>query len=254
MKNLLPFSFILIALLTFNSCAKLQHILEHQTQTGPAKEVLKNEEIIKGLKQALEKGTEFAVSELAVENGFYKSEAFKILLPKEAAPIYEQINKIPLVDQVLDNAVLSVNRTAEDAAAEAKPIFIQAIKEMTITDGMNILREADTAATAYLREKMRDKLYQAFKPKIEASLNKTYVGDFSAERTYKEAINLYNTASLNGFLFTKIENNSLVEHTTQKALDALFIKVAEEEKQIRKDPLHRLTDILQKVFGWGFDD
>lgn len=144
----------------------------------------------------------------------------------------------------------SLNRAAEDAAKEATPIFIQAIKEITIEDGMGILRGADTAATAYLKEKTKDQLYAAFKPKIETALSKTYVGEYSAERTYAEAINLYNNVYLKGFLYPQIKNNSLTEHTTQKALNALFTKVAEEEVQIRKDPIHRVTDLLKKVFGW----
>jgi len=252
MKKFVSLFFSLILIFALTSCAELQKILEQQAPTAPAKEVLKNEEIIQGLKQALEKGTEYAVSKLAVEDGFYTNDAFKIFLPEEAAPIYDQVNKIPIVKNVLDDAVLSINRAAEDATAEAKPIFLQAIQEMTIADGMSILRGADTAATNYLKEKTKAQLYQAFKPKIEASLGKTYVGDYSAERTYAEAIDLYNKTSLNGFLFSKIENNSLTEHTTQKALDALFVKVAEEEAQIRKDPIHRITDLLKKVFGWEF--
>ena len=90
------------------------------------------------------------------------------------------------------------------------------------------------------------------KPKIEASLSKVYIGIVSAESTYAKAINTYNKANLFGFLGPGIEPNSLVEHTTRKALNGLFIKVAEEEKAIRKDPMHRVTDILRRVFGWKF--
>lgn len=248
----LNYLLVAISMIAVQSCAELQQVITEQNQAPSAKDVLTNDEIIRGLKAALNKGTDFAVANLAVEDGFLKNEAVKILLPKEVKPIYERIEKVPILEQFLDNAVVSVNRAAEDATAEAKPIFISAIQEMTIQDGMSILRGTDTAATTYLKEKTMDKLYEAFKPKIEASLSKTYVGDISAERTYAEAINTYNKASLNGILWTKIENNSLAEHTTQQALEALFTKLAEEEKEIRKDPAHRVTDILKRVFGWQF--
>lgn len=150
--------------------------------------------------------------------------------------------------------MLSVNRAAEDAAVEAKPIFMQAIKEMTIQDGMGILRGSDTAAAHYLREKTFQKLYNAFKPKIQNSLSKKHVGNLSAEGTYAKAIDTYNTASLKGVLWKQIQNNSLAEHTTRTALKGLFTKVAQEEKEIRLDPVHRVTDILKRVFGWDFDE
>ncbi len=231
----------------------MQQVLNQQSSTSTSKaDVLSNDEIIRGLKGALEKGTEFAVSNLSSEGGFLKNELLKIGLPKEAKPIYERIEKVQILEVLLKNAVVSVNRAAEDASIAAKPIFVQAIQEMTIKDGMQILRGSDSAATNYLKDKTWDNLYKEFKPKIEASLSKTFVGEVSAERTYSEAINNYNKASLNGILWKKIENNSLAEHTTQMALKGLFTKLAEEEKEIRKDPTHRVTDILKRVFGWQF--
>ena len=248
---------LLILAITFGACAELNKILKHAEDYGvnteTAKDVLTNDEIIKGLKEALSKGAGFAVSSLNVKDGYFGNQALKILLPKEAKPIYEKLEKIPVISGILDDAVLSVNRAAEDAAVQAKPIFIQAIKDMTIQDGMSILKGSDTAATHYLREKTFEKLYNAFKPKIMASLDKKYVGNLSAEGTYAKAIDTYNTASLKGVLWKQIQNNSLAEHTTRKALAGLFTKVAQEEKDIRLDPVHRVTDILKRVFGWEFD-
>lgn len=245
-----------MALLILASCAELTKIMKQAEDYGittePAKDVLTNDEIIQGLKEALSKGAEFAVSSLSVEDGYFKNQALKILLPEESRPLYEKIEKVPVLSGILDDAVLSVNRAAENAAIEAKPIFIQAIKEMTIADGKRILQGSDTAATHYLREKTFAKLYAAFKPKIQASLEKKYVKNISAEGTYKSAIDAYNTASLKGMLWDRIENNSLAEHTTRRALQGLFVKVAEEEKEIRNDPVHRVTDILKRVFGWDF--
>jgi len=118
---------------------------------------------------------------------------------------------------------------------------------------MAILRGSDTAATHYLREKTFQKLYSAFKPKIQNSLDKKYVGNISAESTYEKAIDTYNTASMKGMLWDQIKNNSLSEHTIKKALKGLFVKVAEEEKAMRIDPVYRVTDILKRVFGYDFE-
>ena len=231
MRTLKIASILLISALTLASCAELTKLLKHAEDygldTGSAKDVLTNDEIIKGLKEALSKGTDFAVSSLNVQDSYFGNQALKILLPKEAKPIYEKLNKIPLVDGVLDDAVLSINRAAENAAVEAKPIFINAIKNMSITDGMSILRGTDTAATQYLRKTTYQQLYNAFKPKIEASLSKKYVGSLSAEGTYSKAIDMYNTGSLKGVLWPEIKSNSLSDHATRKALSGLFKKVAE---------------------------
>lgn len=254
-KKLLFFALIAITTITF-SCAELTKVMDEAAKYGvvtpPAKDVLTNDEIIRGLRDALVHGTDSAVGRLSKPNGYFGDAAMKILLPKEAKPIYEQVEKVPLLKGYLDDAVLSINRAAEDASSQAQPIFVNAIKSMSITDGLNILKGNDTAATHYLREKTYAQLYALFKPKIEASLSKNYVKNLSAESTYKQVIDTYNKASLNGMLWAKIQNNSLSEHTTKKALDGLFIKVANEEKLIRQDPLHRVTDILKRVFGYVF--
>ncbi len=170
-------------------------------------------------------------------------------MPEEAQPIYAKLNSIPLIGELLDETILTINRAAEDAAVEAKPIFIDAISEITIDDGLAILNGTDTAATFYLKGKTYDKLFEAFKPKIENSLSKEIVLGISAEGSYSKLINTYNSASLNGFLFDKIESNSLSEHTTNRALKGIFKKVGDEEKLIREDPAHRVTDLLEEVFG-----
>jgi hypothetical protein len=243
-------------LVSIYGCAELDKVMKEASKYGvpstPTKDILTNDEIIKGLKAALTHGADSAVSRLTKKDGYFSDAALKILLPKEAKPIYDQVQKVPLLNGFLDDAVLSVNRAAEDAAVQAKPIFINAITSMTITEGLSILKGSDTAATHYLREKTFQQLYNAFKPKIQTSLNKEYVNGISAENTYKKAIDTYNTASLNGMLWSKIQNNSLSEHTTQRALQGLFTKVANEEKLIRENPMHRVTDILKRVFGYVF--
>lgn len=210
---------------------------------------LTNEEIIDGLKTALSVGTDTSVTTLNKLDGYYKDDIVKILLPDEANVIYDNISKIPGGTALLEETVKTINRAAEDAAIEAKPIFINAITGITIADGLSILKGSDTAATAYLKEKTFTGLYNAFQPKIDVSLSKEIIGGVSANSAYSNLVDAYNTASLGGILFPKITTNSLSEHVTNKALVGLFIKVADEEKAIRTDPIARVTDILKKVFG-----
>ena len=208
---------------------------------------LTEEEVIGGLRQALVHGTDTAVTNLNISDGYYGDELVKILLPEEALPVYDIIDRLP--GNVIEDNILAINRAAEDAATEASPIFVDAIKELTITDGFDILNGDDTAATSYLRGKTYQKLFDAFKPKIETSLAKPLVLGISAESMYSELIGLYNTASVNGLLFDKINSNSLSDHTTNRALKGLFLKVGAEETLIREDPTHRVTAILEKVFA-----
>ena len=235
---------ILATVLCFASCTpeQIQSVLNNGGLT--------NDEIIQGLKSALSVGTDTSVTILNKVDGFYKDDVVKILLPDDAKAIYDNINKVPGGSLLLEETIKSLNRAAEDAAVEAKPIFIDAITGITITDGLSILNGTDTAATAYLKGKTFTPLYNAFQPKIDASLSKTLVGNISANSAYSNLVSAYNTASLGGILFPQISTNSLSSHVTNKALTGLFIKVADEEMAIRKDRLARVNDILKKVFGY----
>lgn len=239
MKKLL---FIFISVISFASCTQddLNKIL--------AGSGLTNEEVIEGLKSALTVGTDTSVTVLNKLDGYYKDDVVKILLPDDAKAIYDNINKVPGGSILLEETIRSLNRAAEDAAVEAKPIFIDAITGITISDGLSILNGEDTAATFYLKDKTFSPLYSAFQPKIDASLSKELIGGVSANSAYNNLVSAYNTASLNGLLFPRITTNSLSSHVTNKALTGLFIKVADEEKAIRTDPLARVNDILKKVF------
>jgi len=208
---------------------------------------LSQEEIVSGLRDALNHGTDTAVSRLSITDGYFGDELIKILWPEEAQPVYNVVQQLPT--DIIDQTVLAINRAAEDAAVEAKPIFVQAITDLTISDGLTILQGNDTAATHYLRNHTYSALYDAFKPKIETSLSKKIVFNLSAEELYGNLIDYYNIGSLNGLLYDEIKTNSLSEHTTHKALHGLFVKVGAEEKLIREDPAHRVTDILKKVFA-----
>jgi hypothetical protein len=241
MKSFFKISTLLLCILTFSSCEKALQALE---EAG-----LSNEEVIEGLKSALNVGSDTSVTTLAKLDGYYKDELVKILLPEEAQPVYAVVSSIPGGNLLLDNAIQSINRAAEDAAPEAKVIFKDAITGITIADGFSILNGGDTAATVYLSSKTFTPLTDAFSPKINASLSKPLIFNTSAEESYSKLLNAYNKASLGGILWPEIKTNSLSQHVTKKALDGLFIKVAAEERKIRRNPLHRVNDILKKVFS-----
>ena len=201
------------------------------------KGALGNEEIISGLKEALAVGTEKGTAMLSKENGFFGNEMLKIILPPEAQKIEKTLRGVGLGKQV-DDAILTMNHGAEDACKQAAPIFINAIKQMNVQDAVGILRGADTAATGYLRSKTSLALTDAFKPVIEASLEKV-----GATKYWTTMVTSYNKFSLQ-----KI-NPDLTAYVTEKALQGVFTQIAIEEKNIRRDPMARTTDLLKKVFA-----
>jgi len=217
---------------------------------------LTEEEVAEGLKEALKVGTDTAVSIVSQVNGYFLDELIKIYLPSEADIIVENANNPLLVtlgvDDFIQDMVMKLNRTAEDAATEAFPIFINAISDMTIQDAFSILNGSDTSATHYLREKTYINLQETFSPKIATSLDKPLVAGISATESWNTFTSLYNDIanSVAGQLagLTPV-TTELDEYVTKKALNGLFIKVADEEKDIRTDPLARITDILKRVFG-----
>lgn len=212
--------------------------------------VLTQEEVVRGLKEALKVSTDTAVTRLSRNNGFYGDKKVQIGLPKEADLIVKNISKIPILgDKLVDETKKLINRAAEDAATEAAPIFKNAITSMSITDALGILRGNDSSATHYLRETTYKKLRNAFMPKIEASLGRKIVKDVSAEDAYSSLIDKYNTAAKIPFSgLEPVTSNSLSGYVTKKALNGLFLKVAGEEGSIRNDVNARVNDILKKVF------
>lgn len=199
--------------------------------------LLTNTDVVAGLRQALEVGAKRSGDKLSALNGFFTNAALKILLPPEAQKVESTLRSIGMGKQV-DNAILSLNRAAEDAAKSAAPIFINAIKSMSITDAFNILRGADTAATAYLRGKTISPLTEAFRPVIEKSLKKV-----NATKYWSSIFTRYNLIAKN-----KI-NPDLTGYVTERAMSGIFQQLGQEETAIRKNPLARTTDLLKKVFG-----
>lgn len=238
---------VVLSLSFFSACDVVQGVLEEGGNLGNAP--LTQAEVARGLKNALTVGTDTAVRRLNATNGFLQDAAIKILLPPEAQNVMKYITKIPGGQALVDKTVTAINRAAEDAAGEASPIFVNAITSMTIADAFGILKGTDTAATHYLRGKTYYELQAAFQPKINTSLDKPLVYNTSAEKLYGDLVNAYNVASLGGSLFPKINDNSLSDYVTRRALDGVFLKIAEEEKQIRENPTHRVTSILRRVFG-----
>jgi len=208
---------------------------------------LSEAEVVDGLKTALNVGTDSTVKIVSTTDGYYGDKLIKILLPPEADVIIDNISYVPGGDQMIDNVIKSINRSAEDAAKEAKPIFVNAVTNLTITDGMNILKGADDAATQYLKANTYTQLKGIFKPKMDASLSKPFLKSTSAKDLYKTLIDAYN--SIAPFIGKPNVNSDLTDFVTEKGLDGLFAKVAAEELKIRKDPLARVTDILRKVFS-----
>lgn len=192
-----------------------------------------------GIKEALTQGVTTAVLNLNKTDGFFGSEFYKMLLPPDAVKIETTLRKAGMGAQV-DKAILAINRGAEDAVAFAKPIFVEAIKEMTITDALNILKGNKDAATQYFKQKTTAKLIAAFTPSVQSSLEKT-----EATKYYGDIVTTYNKFPTT---FKKI-NPDLTSFVVGKAVDALFDQVAKEEANIRANPLARTSDLLKKVFG-----
>ncbi len=244
---------LLILLVTFawmfTSCNELLQIAGTMGNTTIPVSETENAE---GLKSSLDVGIVNAVNILGVENGFLNDALVKILLPKEAKPIIDNIRLIPGGDELVNRAVLSLNRTAEDAVKEAVPIFKKAITTMTISDAAGILFGGDYAATNYLKEKTSADLLTAFAPKVRNSLAKPFVANVSTTQSWNALTSAFNKVAASPvgiYGGLKPVNVNLEEYVTQKALDALFLKVGEEEKKIRENPVARFTAILKRVFG-----
>lgn len=212
---------------------------EVKNVSGGSSTGLSNDDIIAGLKEALTVGATNSSGKLSAADGFFKDAVVKVLMPPEAQKVEKTLRSAGL-GKLVDDAILSVNRAAEDASKSAAPIFVNAIKKMSFQDALNILKGTDTAATSYLKKTTNADLTAAFKPVIEASLQKT-----DATKHWKAVFEKYNSLPTT---FKKV-NTDLTGYVTQKALDGLFYYVADEEKKIRKDPAARASDLLKKVFG-----
>jgi hypothetical protein len=207
----------------------------------PMSTTITQAEAAQGIREALDQGVGRGISLLNKEDGFFGNQAYKLLLPQEALKIENTLRQIGM-GSLVDKAILQINRSAEDAVGYARPIFLDAIKQMTIADAINIIKGPKDAATQYFREKTTSKLIAAFTPIIKGSLDK-----FSATKYYGDMISTYNNFPTT---MNKL-NPDLPSYVVDKAVSALFDQVAQEEANIRANPVARTTDILKKVFGWA---
>ncbi|MBS0000020.1 MAG: DUF4197 domain-containing protein [Cyclobacteriaceae bacterium] len=247
-------------LIAFTACnvSSWQSILNNSQLT--------ESEVVDGLKTALRIGTEKAVQVTSQKDGYFRDQAIRILLPEEASKALVTLREAPGGEQlyqsavapVVDDLVEALNRSAENAASQAAPIFKDAITGMTIGDAWDILNEnyqnaGNRSATVYFSDKTYDRLAQLFKPAIDQSLDKPVVNNISANNLWNKFVKSYDAiAKSPANLLMRLEpvkEPDLSMYVTSRALDGLFVKVADEEVKIRKDPYQYAIQILEKVFG-----
>lgn len=223
------------------NCGNLDDILKETGEILNETSGITQSEAAGGLRQALEKGVGYGTSLLSAKDGFFKNAAYKILFPSEAKKVENTLRNLGM-GNLCDQMIESMNRGAEKAAAEAKPIFINAIKQMTINDAINIVTGGNGAATDYLTRTTTSQLKAKFKPVVQQSLNKV-----EATKYWGDVFSTYNKIPT---VKQKI-NPDLNEYITDKAMTALFDMVKKEENKIRSNINARNTDLLKKVFGYA---
>jgi hypothetical protein len=245
MKNY-AYLFVLSLLFTQVSCAQkikaLGKELPISIQTIPAaKPQLSNEEVISGLKEALQLGIEKAVNKSSIVDGFLGNPQIRLPFPPDALKVKEKALQLGLNTEV-EKFETTLNRAAEEAVKEALPIFKEAILQLSVQDGFKILNGGQGAATIFLKQQTQTALYNAFLPKVKAATSKVGLTAY-----WNPLITKYNTAAkLTG---GQQLNPDLDAYITQRAIEGLFVLVAQEEDQIRANPAARITDLLAKVFG-----
>jgi Protein of unknown function (DUF4197) len=242
-KNLVMFGGILISSIACTTAQQkngnfgkiLKGVLEEvQTQSG----ALTENEVGMGIKEALVNGISNGADLAGKTDGYFLNPKIKIPLPPDIQRVEATLRKVGLGPQV-DQFLLNLNRGAEDAAVQAKPIFISAIKSLTIKDAFNILRGEKNAATMFLKGSTSNELTTLFMPILEKSIAKT-----EATKYYTDLATRYNQIP-----FVQKINPDLKGFATQKAIDGLFMMVADEELKIRENPIARTTELLKRVFG-----
>jgi hypothetical protein len=222
------------------SCTSTQitQVLNQVNQSVTTQKPLTTLEVGEGLKEALMSGISKGADQLSATDGYFKNPTIKIPFPPDVKRVEEKLKQLGLGNEV-DRFVLTLNRGAEEAAKEAKPIFIAAIKQMTIDDAWGILKGNESAATNYLQKTTTAQLKEKFTPVVQQALDKV-----NATRYYADIVNTYNE-------FTVMEkvNPDLTGYATDLAIQGLFQQIAKEEKNIRQDPVARTTDLLKRVFA-----
>jgi hypothetical protein len=229
--------FILAMACTAVSCETLSNLPTRTTAPTTITEL----EASRGIREALDQGVSRGISYLNKPDGFFGNQTYKLFLPPDAQRIESTLRTLGM-GAMVDKAILQINRSAEDAVGFARPIFVDAIQEMTIADALTILKGSNNSATEYFRQKTTAKLTTAFTPVIKSSLDK-----FNATKYYSDVVNTYN-----GFPTTMNKiNPDLTSYVVNTAVNALFDQIAQEEANIRANPVARTTEILKRVFGWA---
>jgi hypothetical protein len=234
MKSIKIYSIIILLIASACSSADINKILQAAGQGS-----LTEQEVGSGLKEALIQGISKGADQASQTDGFFKNDLIRILLPEDARRVESTLRQIGLGSEV-DRAMLAINRGAEKAAQEAKPIFISAIRQMTIQDAFQILKGDPNAATDYLRRTTESQLVALFQPRIQESLN-----EVGATKYYGDLANAYNNIPLT----TRKIDPDLNAYVTNRAIDGLFTLIAEEEKNIRENPMQRTSALMRKVFA-----
>ena len=234
-------SLFLISLFSCSIIEDASTTILSPTNNSPSKIDLTNEEVISGLKEALNVGIKNAVNLSSVTDGFLKNDVIRLPFPPDAIKVREKAINFGLSKQVTTFEE-TLNRAAEEATKKALPIFVDAIKNMSVSDGFSILKGGDGAATKFLKSQTSNQLVIAFAPIVKEATTKVQLTAY-----WNPIITRYNSAmTLSGG--QKLDPD-LDAYITQKAIDGLFYLVETEENKIRKDPLARVSDILVKVFG-----
>ncbi len=238
-----------LSMLYLNSCTELTQVAQTvANQNIP----LTNTEIINGLKEALLVGSDSAITHLSAVDGYLKDLTIKILLPPEAKTITENISKLSGGSKLVNDVIVRINRAAEDAAKGAKPIFVNAIRQMTFSDALQILKGADNAATKYFEQKTSLQLMDIYRPKIRESLNKNLIAGVSTQQSWNEMTREWNQiagSAIGKITGMKVVEVKLEDYLLQQALKGMFLKIAEKEKDIRTNANARVTSLLKRVFG-----
>lgn len=229
--------FIFLALSLFTT-AGAQSIFDKAKNTFSGKQQITEAEAGSGVKEALNNGITAAISHLNKPDAFFKSEIYKVLLPPEAQKMEKTLRDIGM-GKLADDAIEAINRGAEDAVGFATPIFVDAIKQMTVTDALKLVTGGKNSITEFFKSKTSAKLKEAFLPVINTSLDKV-----NATKYYGDAVTRYNKVP-----FVKKMNPDLADHVADKTLFALFDRIGVEEANIRNNPAARTSELLKKVFG-----
>lgn len=233
MKKLIGLFLIMISMgCTTQQIADTMRILTDENSA------LTSAEVDEGLREALIKGISVGTDEVSKVGGYLNNPKIRIPFPPEIQKVENTLRDIGM-GSLVDDFVTTLNRGAEEAAKEAKPIFVSSIQQMTIGDALAILRGSEDEATQYLKRTTTDELTNKFMPRIQNALNET-----GATKYYTDIVNTYNSIPL-----VQKVNPNLGEYATALAIDGLFLKIAEEEKNIRQNPAARTTEILKRVFG-----